>query len=228
MLAVGVLTSLGAHFAHGDLFFEFTPSNAVVNTGDTVAVELVQTGPITLVTDEGLDALGVVLTWTGGPGTPSFVAGAGDILSNPVFDFEIERDVVGDTARLSLAVLFNTTVFPAIGSDRIPLGQFLFQAGTAGSLTTIIASDPNPDPTFDDLVSGTGTVLDTLVFNRPVSERSFTITVNPAGPGTGIPEPGTLAMSLTMWVAGAAVMARQIGARRPIGRVEPAPPMTTA
>ena len=226
-----VLASMETRVARGELIFEFTPSNAVINVGDivTVAVELVQTGPTTLLTDEGLDSLGVVLTWTGGPGTPSFVGAAGDILPNSAFDFEIERDVVGNSARLSVAVLFNSTVFPAIGSDRIPLGQFIFQAGAAGSLTTIVASDPNPDPTFDDLVSGAGTVLDSLVFNRPVSERSFTITVNPANGDAGISEPGTLALSLTIVIGGAAMIAQRTAQRRRILEgVEPAAPMTTA
>lgn len=197
-------------FSHAGLLFEFVVGGAtksaiaIGGVGQTVDIQvyLRQTDATTILTDEGLLAAGIKVTFDNP--TVAAVLTAGDIQENPLFDDAgiLMKDVPGTTAELNQGVDASSPfVFPTLSDpDRIWLGTFTFTGLALGS-TTISVTDW--DDGIDDIFTGGFNALDALI-----TPGTATLTVTP--------EPSSVVLSLL--VIGAASVVTSYRRRRRRGQ----------
>jgi hypothetical protein len=200
-MAMAVLVWCGSAQAGPVYSYLFDQSNYTVAAGGTVLVKVslqedTSTGGPSLLSTEGLISAGVRVDFNDPvPTQPAQVRSLADILPNPAFDLAPPPDprflpVPGfpNTAGIEEYVDIASPPVTAPGTGplyQIPLGSFLFHAGSVpGEVTHIQALDFNP-ATDDTVTALTATVLDSLI-----NPANATITVQPAA----VPEPSGLVL----------------------------------
>ena len=191
-------------FSHAGLVFDFavagTRQTAIEIAGPVqIQVYLRQTPGTTILTDDGLLAAGIQVTF-GSSGNIAAVKNSADIQGNPLFDDAVFflKSVTVTTAILDQATDGTSLVRPELSDpNRILLGVFTF-TGLALGTTTIGVTGLDSG---DSIVSGSNSALDDLI--TPGSGTA-TLTVTP--------EPGSVALSLL--VVGAASVVTSYRARR--------------
>jgi hypothetical protein len=189
--------------ARAELIFAFDQSSYTVSPGGTVdvLVSLEETQTMLLVSNNGLESAGVLLTGIAPlPTQPADVLTDGDIMNNPGFD---QANPIANPgahmAQLAEFVLLNPGPVLATGAGpyEVFLGTFRYTASTiVGETTTVQATRLDPGGEFFQYGDGS------QVGDENVSPASFTITV--VGSAV-VPEPSTFAlMAFGLGLAGMA------------------------